>query len=45
MFYVGFTVGAIIGANLALILHCLIIVGKESDKDWEEEKITNQEKN
>ena len=28
---------------LTLVLHCCLIVGKESDKHWEEEVITKKE--
>ena len=28
---------------LTLILHCCLIVGKESDKNWEEEQIMKKE--
>ena len=43
MFLIGFITGAMIGGTLALIFHCLLIVGKESDVKWEEEQIMNQE--
>ncbi len=44
MFFIGFLIGAMVGGILAIVLHCLVIVGKESDKFWEEEKITKKEK-
>ncbi len=43
MFFIGFIIGAIIGGTLAIGFHCLLIVGKESDRYWEEEKITKKE--
>lgn len=43
MFLIGFIIGAMIGGTLAIGLHCLLIVGKESDSYWEEEKITKKE--
>lgn len=33
MFWLGMLVGGMIGGTLAIFLHCLVIVGKESDKD------------
>ena len=33
MFWLGMLIGGIIGGTLAIFLHCLVIVGKESDKD------------
>lgn len=44
MFFMGFLIGAMVGGTLAIVLHCLVIVGKESDRYWEEEKITKREK-
>lgn len=35
---------ACLSSFLTLMLHCIVIVGKESDKKWEEEKITKKEK-
>ena len=43
MFLIGFITGAILGGTLALMFHCLLIVGKESDKKWEEEQTTKKE--
>lgn len=34
---------AILSSFLTLLLHCCLIVGKESDKRWEEEEITKKE--
>ena len=45
MFLIGFITGAMIGGTLALMFHCLLIVGRESDKKWEEEQtMKNEEK-
>lgn len=32
MFWLGMLIGGMIGGTLAIFLHCLVIVGKESDK-------------
>ena len=42
MFSIGFIVGAMIGGFIAIALHCMVIVGKEEDKKWEEEQITKK---
>ena len=34
---------AMLSSFLTLILHCCLIVGKESDKNWEEEQIMKKE--
>ena len=34
---------AILSSFLTLMLHCCLIVGKESDKNWEEEQIMKKE--
>jgi Na+-transporting methylmalonyl-CoA/oxaloacetate decarboxylase gamma subunit len=34
---------AMLSSFLTLLLHCCLIVGKESDKYWEEETITKKE--
>ena len=44
MFFIGFITGSMIGGTLALMFHCLLIVGKESDRKWEEEQTTKKEK-
>lgn len=44
MFLVGFIIGGMIGGTLAIMFHCLLIVGRESDRKWEEEQITKHEK-
>ena len=43
MFLFGFITGAMAGGVLAIVFHCLVIIGKEGDKFWEEEKITKKE--
>ena len=32
MFLIGFVTGAMVGGTLAIAFHCLIIIGKESDR-------------
>lgn len=34
---------AMLSSFLTLLIHCIVIVGKESDNNWEEEKITKKE--
>lgn len=34
---------AMLSSFLTLVLHCCLIVGKESDKNWEEEQIMKKE--
>ena len=43
MFSIGFIIGALVGGTIAIALHCMVIVGKESDSKWEEEQITKNE--
>lgn len=43
MFLIGLIVGAMIGGTITLFFHCLVIVGKEEDAVWEEERITKKE--
>lgn len=45
MYILTFIVGAMFGGTLTLVLHCCLIIGKESDKQWEEEQISKKEKN
>lgn len=33
MFLVGLILGAMTGGCLAIVLHCIVIVGKESEKE------------
>ena len=34
---------AILSAFFTLAIHCIVIVGKESEKKWEEEKIMRKD--
>lgn len=34
---------AMLSSLFTLVLHCCLIVGKESDKNWEEEQIMKKE--
>ena len=43
MFLIGFIAGTMVGGTHAIVFHCLIIIGKDSDKFWEEEKIMKKE--
>jgi len=38
MFWIGFIIGIIIGANISLILYACIIAGKRSDEKYEYRK-------
>ena len=40
-----FILGAMFGGTITLFLHCCLILGRESDKQWEEEQISKKEKN
>lgn len=40
-----FLFGMIVGGTITLFLHCCLIVAKESDKKWEEGKITKKDEN
>lgn len=40
-----FILGAMFGGTITLFLHCCLILGMESDKQWEEEQILKKEKN
>lgn len=44
MFLIGFIVGAMVGGTIAIFFHCCLILGKESDSQWVEEKIITKEK-
>ena len=35
--------GAMFGGIVTLFLHCCLILGKESDEQWEEEQISKKE--
>ena len=43
MYLLTFIGGAMIGGIVTLFLHCCLIVGRESDRQWEEEQITKKE--
>lgn len=43
MYLLTFVGGAMFGGIITLFLHCCLIVGKESDKNWLEEQITKKE--
>lgn len=45
MYILTFILGAMFGGTLTLFLHCCLIIGKESDRKWEEEQILKKEKN
>lgn len=45
MYILTFILGAMFGGTLTLVLHCCLIIGKESDRKWEEEQILKKEKN
>ena len=44
MFLIGLIVGTMVGGTIAIFFHCLVIVGKENNKFWEEKQITKEEK-
>lgn len=44
MFLTGFITGTMVGGTVAIFLHCLVIVGKEKEKQWEEEQILKKDK-
>ena len=43
MYLLTFISGAMFGGIVTLFLHCCLILGKESDKQLEEEQITKKE--
>ena len=43
MYLLTFIGGAMFGGIATLCLHCCLILGKESDKQWEEEQILKKE--
>ena len=43
MYLLTFIGGAMFGSIVTLFLHCCLILGKESDKKWEEEQILKNE--
>ena len=44
MYLLTFFGGDMFGGIVTLFLHCCLILGKESDKKWEEEQIMKKEK-
>ena len=44
MYILGLIIVAMFSSFLTLAIHCIVIVGKESDERWEEEQITKKEK-
>lgn len=45
MYILGLIAVAMLSSFLTLLLHCCLIVGKESDSDWGEEQIMRKEEN
>ena len=45
MYILGLIVVAILSSSLTLILHCILIYGKECEEKWEEEKTTKKGEN
>ena len=43
MYLLTFIGGARFGGIVTLFLHCCLILGKESDKKWEEEQIMRKD--
>ena len=43
MYLLTFIGGAMFGGIVTLFLHCCLILGKECDKQWEEELIMKKE--
>ena len=43
MYLLTFIGGAMIGGIVTLFLHCCLIVGRESDRQWEEEQIMRKD--
>lgn len=43
MYLLTFIGGAMFGGIVTLVLHCCLILGKESDKQWEEELIMKKD--
>ena len=43
MYLVTFIGGAMFGGIVTLFLHCCLIVGKESARQWEEDQITRKD--
>lgn len=45
MYLLTFLGATMFGGIVTLFLHCCLILGKESDKQWEEEQIMKNEEN
>lgn len=43
MYLLTFIGGVMIGGIVTLFLHCCLIVGRESDRQWEEEQIMRKD--
>ena len=43
MYLLTFIGGAMFGGIVTLFLHCCLILGKEREKQWEEEQIMKKE--
>ena len=43
MYLLTFIGGAMFGGIVTLFLHCCLILGKESDEQWEEDQISKKE--
>lgn len=43
MYLLTFIGGAMIGGIVTLFLHCCLILGRESDRQWEEEQIMKKD--
>ena len=44
MHVLTFIGGTMFGGTITLFLHCCLILGKESDKKWEEDQTMKKEK-
>ncbi len=43
MYILGLIIVAVLSSIITLMLHSMIIIGKESDKHWEEEQTMKKE--
>ena len=39
MFWIGFFIGLVLGANISLFFYSIILTGKRSDEAWERRNI------
>ena len=39
MFWIGFFIGLVLGANISLFLYAIILTGQRSDEAWERRNI------